>query len=175
MPSRENQSAQEGLSAFERYRPFFTRTFRIPVWLRSQICIEDILQEIARTILRTTLTRNYTAHEWDNVIHQIAIRQFRKQIRNVSLAGRHTHLSPDTHSPHEPQTSPLSQIDTLDSINKCTERQKRILMYRLEGYTFDEISQAEGLHLVVIRREMDRIRTIVGCDIDSASKGRDRE
>jgi DNA-directed RNA polymerase specialized sigma24 family protein len=137
------------LTAFHEIRPVLLKRMVIPPSLRSKISIDDVLQEIARTLLRTSTTVQYSDEDWRNAVFAISIRQFRKQLdlvrKELPHSGEHA----------EQSVSPATPlVELLDFSSRCSERQRRVLTYRLEGYSFRDIGKFEGLEETAIRRLM---------------------
>ena len=139
---------------------------RIPCKMRSRLGTEDVLQEIARTILRTTLQRQSAlSHEdWERMIWVVVRRQLRKQLKIAS--------SPEDESvvqlnEHDHPTVRLEGLDTsfgLDELfgilKKCSERQRRIVHLRLEGLSNTEIARIEGVNEGSVRRQLLKVEQL---------------
>lgn len=135
------------LAALAKLRPQLLTLLQIPVHLKSRISVEDVLQEVARTILRTTLRADYQGEEWSKVIFAIAFRQLGKQVRQCK-----SELPPMNWTPVQSTSDPKWFVDFFDSVNACTPRQKRIVEYRLGGFSYREIAEKEGICEASVRR-----------------------
>ena len=142
---------------------------RIPQKLRSRIDVDDVLQEIARTILRTTLhrTSSLSTQDWERMIWVVVQRQLRKQLRIASSPEdeasvqliENEHWLKNNENPSD--TDPYVALDELWGIlNKCSERQRRIVRYRLEGLNNSEIGTREGVHEGSVRRQLAKVQEI---------------
>lgn len=140
------------LRALAKIRPTVVATFRIPDALRSKLSIDDVLQEIARTVIRASLNVEYTQDDWDNAILAIAIRQFRKQIAIASKDRAETEGAIEV-----PVESETQEIEILDFLSTCTPRLRRLILYRMEGRSYREIGNLENLNSVTVKRLLGRI------------------
>lgn len=149
-------SQRTALTVLSKLRPQLLAHIRIPSHLKSTLTVEDILQDIARTILRTTLTVDYSEDDWTKVIFAIAFRQLRKQVRR---SDRERPPSDWTQA----QTAFDSEriVDLLDSLSACTPRQKRIIGYRLSGLSLREISENEGICEASVRRVLHTVEVFM--------------
>jgi hypothetical protein len=140
------------LRALAKIRPTVVANFRIPDALRSKLSIDDVLQEIARTVIRASLNVEYTQDDWDNAILAIAIRQFRKQIAIASKDRAETEGAIEV-----PVESETQEIEILDFLSTCTPRLRRLILYRMEGRSYREIGNLENLNSVTVKRLLGRI------------------
>lgn len=156
-----NDDRHTALAVLAKVTPQLLAHIQIPSHMRSRLSVEDILQDVARTILRTTLSVNYTEDDWTKVIFAIAFRQLRKQVRLSS-----GELPPKDWT--KAQYSPDSQwaVDLLDSLHSCTPRQKRIVGYRLTGFSNREIAEREGMCEGSVRRVLDKVAVFLEEDDD---------
>ena len=136
---------------------------RIPCKFRSRIDVDDILQEIARTILRTTLQRplSQTSEDWERMIWVVVQRQVRKQLKNAASPEDLDCRRLQDHEQVLFSTAASAESLTCDALdelsvvlNMCSERQRRIVRYRLQGFNMSEIATREGVNEGSIRRQL---------------------
>ena len=139
---------------------------RIPYKLRSRIDVDDVLQEIARTILRTTLQRpsSLSLQDWERMIWVVVQRQLRKQLRIASSPEDEASVQLnefDTSSYAMAKQDDVDAWEALDELyeilNKCSERQRRIVLYRLEGLNNTDIATREGVDEGSVRRQLAKV------------------
>lgn len=159
------QTHQPALDALEGVTAFIRK--RYAPKLRSLRCvdIEDFLQEIRRTILRSQLFGKYEARQWHVCVLLIAARQFRKQ----SLLFRHMTSSERLISqlPKGVEESALgvadsSLVELHDCVHKLSELDQQIIDLMLKEYTAAEISRLTRIPETSVARIMNRIRLKLG-------------
>jgi RNA polymerase sigma factor (sigma-70 family) len=142
---------------------------RIPNVMRSRLDVNDVLQEIARTILRSSLksSRELSSSDWERMIWVIVQRQLRKQLKRVASPEDSNCMQFDEVDPllSSPQKSDnLLSCDALDELSvvlsHCSERERRIVQYRLEGMSITEVAAKEGVHEGSIRRLLSNIEDL---------------
>ena len=164
-------TSNAGITVFEgllsRFSAYIAR--RIPQKLRSRIDVNDVLQEIARTILRTTLQRplSLSAQDWELMIWVVVQRQLRKQLRIASSPEDEdsVQLNEFEHSSYaiakRDEVDACIALDELCGIlNKCSERQRRIVRYRLEGLSNTDIATREGVNEGSVRRQLAQVEKL---------------
>jgi RNA polymerase sigma factor (sigma-70 family) len=153
-----NQRSLDALTALSTMRARLSRMIVIPPRLQSKLSAEDILQEIARTLLRTSLTADYTETTWLYAIMVIAKRQITKQLR---IAKRSTQLENDDIQFIDATPDQNSDLLLFEILDHCTERQRRIVLLRWEGHTLQEIALREGLNEGTIRRQISQVERLI--------------
>ena len=160
-----------GISVFEgllsRVSAYVAR--RVPYKLRSRIDVDDVLQEIARTILRTTLQRSLSLspQDWERMIWVVVQRQLRKQLRIASSPEDEASV-PLVESEHSSyamvKRDEVQACDAMDELcevlSKCSVRQRRIVRYRLEGLNNTEIATREGVNEGSVRRQISQVEEL---------------
>lgn len=139
---------------------------RIPSKMRSRVDVEDILQEIARTILRTTLHRSSTLspQDWERMIWIVVRRQLRKQLRFASSPEdkASVQLNESCHvvcpvAMKEGVDACIALDELLIILDNCTERQRRFVHFRLEGLSNSDIARLEGVNEGSVRRQLLKV------------------
>jgi len=154
-------------SLFTRINAFVRR--RIPAKFRARIDVDDIVQEIARTILRTSLgtDRNLSNHDWERMIWTITRRQIRKQLSRVdspevaSTCGQIENEVILNSVPVSESPPGLDDYERLQALlGSCSERQKRIVLLRIQGLSCTEIATRDGINEGSIRRQLVKVQEI---------------
>jgi RNA polymerase sigma factor (sigma-70 family) len=160
-----------GISVFEgllsQVSAYIAR--RIPFKLRSRIGVDDVLQEIARTILRTTLQSPFSLsqQDWERMIWVVVRRQLRKQLRIVSSPEDESSVQLKEFEFSAYSMAKRDDIDACDALdelceilNKCSDRQRRIVCFRLEGLNNTEIAACEGVNEGSVRRQLAKVEEL---------------
>ena len=144
---------------------------RIPFKFRTRIGVEDVLQEIARTILRTTLQSpvNLSPQDWERMIWVVVQRQLRKQLKIASSPEDEDSINLREFEHSSYATAKQDDINTFEAmdhlsevLSKCTERQRRIVLFRLEGLNNTEIATREGVNEGSVRRQLAKVEELYG-------------
>ena len=158
-------TALEGTAAFIRSR--YARKFR------SVRCfdIEDFLQEVRRTILRSRLSGDYSPFQWHVCVLKIAERQFRKQMSR--LAGKEASEFPFSSLTESTSEEALGVEDSsireiLDCAQRLSEFDQKIFDFLLKGYSAAEISRLTSIPESSVARNIARVRTKLGSLINES-------
>ena len=139
------------------------RLIRIPAKFRSVLDCDDIVQEIARTLQRMSLSKRYSEEEWGKLLHTVTRRQIRKQL--IKFRAK-THEQ-STCAEHVQAKSHLSNCDSIQLsalLTKCTPLQKEIISMRLQGLTFEDIGTRLGLSKGTVLKRLQSVSNLIECD-----------
>jgi RNA polymerase sigma-70 factor (ECF subfamily) len=162
---------------FERYarRLIGLAATRLPEWMRSKVDPEDVVQSVFRSFFSRQASGQLELDDWDGLWTMLTVitvrkcghrldqfRAARRDVRReVALAAAEDDSEPDWQAPDLSPTPTETLLfgETLEEVlATLKERDRPILVLRLQGYTVPEISAEIGRSERTIHRVLEGVR-----------------